>query len=165
MRQVKGNKELFTQRYFQDDKSVCKLARVLFIPIGRTMEKISDRHWIWNSPVTRTSLVVANKIFGSNLNVIKGKTVSLNTPEVRINISNVPISIMSLYRNATLAEDILYVNKIAFLASISAGIKFITLKCILNHRDSTLEVAFNQIKKVYALQGSTLSSADMDNEF
>ena len=40
---VEGQKELFTRRSFQDAKSACKLARVLFIPIGRTMEKISEQ--------------------------------------------------------------------------------------------------------------------------
>ena len=72
---------------------------------------------------------------------------------------------MSLYRNITLAEDILYVNKIAFLASIIVNIKFITLERILNRKANTLEVAFTRIKKVYTLQGSTLSAAKMDNEF
>ena len=56
---AKGEKELFTQCSFQDTKAECKLARVLFSPSGRTMEKISDSHCIQNYPVTRPSLVAA----------------------------------------------------------------------------------------------------------
>ena len=59
---------------------------------------------------------------------------------------------MSLYRIATLVADILYVNKIDFLSSISVRIKFITLEQILNRRANTLEAAFTHIKKVYTLQ-------------
>ena len=120
---VKGYKEQFTQRSVIYSKEDWKLAWVLFIPIGRTMEQIYDGHWLQHSPITCPSLVAANKFFGPNLNEIKGNKVLLKTPKVRINIANVPISIMSLYRNVTLASDILYFNKTVFLASISVSIK------------------------------------------
>ena len=117
---VEGYKELFTRRSVLYSKADCKLAWVLFIPIGRTMEQIYDGHWLQHSPITRPSLVAANKIFGPNLNAIKGNTVLLKTPKARINITNVPISIMSLYRNVTLASDILYFKKTVVLTLMDA---------------------------------------------
>ena len=107
------------------------------------MEQISNSHWFRNSPVTHPSLVEADKVFGPDLKFIKGKTVLLKNPEVKINISNIPISVISLYINATLSEDIIYVNIIDFLASISISIKFITLEHILNRRSNTIETSFN----------------------
>ena len=129
------------------------------------MEQISNSHWFRNSPVTRPSLVAANKIFGTDLKSIKGKTVSLKNPEVRINIANISISVMSLYINVALSEDILYVNIISFLPSIGISIKFVTLERILNCRSNTLEAYFTRINKVHALQCFTLSVANMYNKY
>ena len=119
---------MFTRRSFQDAKADHKLFRVILRPSGRTMKQISDRYLLRNSPVTCPSLGEAKKIFGPDLNAIKGNTVLLKTPEVRINVANINISILSLYHNVTLVSDILYFNKISFLSSISASIKFITLE-------------------------------------
>ena len=128
------------------------------------MEHISNSHWFRNSPVNRPSLVAANKIFGTDMKSIKIKTVLLKNPEVRINIANIPISVLSLYINVTLSEDILYVNIIAFLASISISIKLITLERILNRRSNTTEASFTRINKVHALRCFTLSAAKTDNK-
>ena len=92
------------------------------------MEQVSDSRLLQNPPVACPSLGEAKKIFGPDLNAIKGNTVLLKTPEVRINVANIYISILSLYHNVTLVSDILYFNKISFLSSISASIKFITLE-------------------------------------
>ena len=129
------------------------------------MEQISGAHFLRNAPVTRPSLVASNKIFGPDLNLIKGKTVLLKTLEVRITIANVPISIMSHHSNVTLAAYILYVKNITFLVSISVSIKFIILKRIINHKAKTIDTAFTRIKKEYLPRVFTLSVAKVDNEF
>ena len=72
---------------------------------------------------------------------------------------------MSIYRNFTLAADILYVNKIAFMAFISVSIKFITLNRIINRKSKTIEAALIRIKKLYSLRGFILSVAEMYNKF
>ena len=138
---------MFARRSFRDAKAYRKIFSVLFSPSGRTMEQISDSRFLRNSPVTCPSLGDAKTIFGPNLNAIKGNTVLLKTLEVRINVANIYISILSLYHNVTLVSDILYFKKRPFLSFISTSIKFITLKCILNRNYDTIESAFICIKR------------------
>ena len=156
---------MFARRSFRDAKAYRKIFSVLFSPSGRTMEQISDSHFLRNSPVACPSLGGAKKIFCPDLNAIKDNTVLLNTPEVRINVANIQISILGLYHNVTLVSDILYFNKISFLSSISASIKFITLECIIDRNSNTIEADFIWINTWYTLQGFTLSIPKMDNKF
>jgi hypothetical protein len=50
----------------------------------------------------------------------------------------VPQEILSLYRKVTLCVDIMYVNKIAFLVTISCHLKFATIEMIANCQEETV---------------------------
>ena len=109
-----------------------KIRKVLFSPSDWDMVRIVDGRLLENITIECKNLVTSNEIFGPDLIALKGKTVSQKTPEVQVEIESVPVAIMSLYCQDTVASNILFVNRISFLISISLHLKFGAVERIKN---------------------------------
>ena len=75
------------------------------------------------------------------------------------------MAIMSLYQQVTVTIEILYVNRIPFLISISLNLNFGTVERLKKHRVPTLVKNVRTIKKTYALQDFNLVVINMDTGF
>ena len=73
-----------------------KINKLLLIPSDRDMVWIVDGCLLANMTIIRKDLGAVNKIFGPDLNALKGKAFSHKTPEVQVEISSVPVAIMGL---------------------------------------------------------------------
>ena len=67
---------MFTQQSVRDVTLSRKINKVLFSPSDRDMVRITDRRLFTNIPISRKDIAAANKIFGPDLNALKGETVS-----------------------------------------------------------------------------------------
>jgi hypothetical protein len=85
---------------------------------------IIDKNLIQNMPVTRNNIHATEDIFGPNLRSLKGKTVNHPSIPVMGKIDGVPMEIKKNYKFMMLAMDIMFVNKIPFLLTISHGLHF-----------------------------------------
>ena len=94
------------------------------------MVRIVDGRLLANIPIGCKDFLAANKIFGPDINALKGKTISHKTPRLQMKIASVPVAIMTLYCQYTFVSDILFVNRIPFLISISLHLKFGTVERI-----------------------------------
>ena len=80
-----------------------------------------DYKWILQSnqvqecPVTAEDAVVANKIWGPDVPLLKGKTTRKTPPTVPTDIVEVPVEIRELHRMVMMSIDVFFVNKIPFL--------------------------------------------------
>ena len=74
------------------------------------MVRVVDMRLIENLPIRRKALTAANKIFGPDLNALKGKTVSQKTYELQVEIASVSMAFTSLYQQVTVASDMMFVN-------------------------------------------------------
>ena len=83
---------------------------------------ISVRYHIKNFPVIASDSKLAEKIYGTNIAGVRGKTVWINEPEYKF--YQTPISVPSKYIMVTLAAGIFYVNTIRLFFSISKHIGF-----------------------------------------
>jgi hypothetical protein len=72
---------------------------------------------------------------------------------------------MEKYRDVTICADIMFVNKIPFLVTISRGIKIGMVETLANRKQPTVVAAFKSVKGIYARQGFRVRLAHMDNEF
>jgi hypothetical protein len=94
--------------------------------------KLVDNNLIPNCPIGWADMLVTEAILGPNMNCLKGKTVRHGELHVKLDISPIPRNILLLYCKVTLCVDIMYVNKIPFLITISRHIKFTTIKLLAN---------------------------------
>ncbi len=65
----------------------------------------------------------------------------------------------------TLAADVFFVDKTAFLLSVSRQIKFITAEYVATHTAKSLSKHLTQVVQVYAQAGFAVRTILMDGEF
>jgi hypothetical protein len=150
------------------DYSRTVLARKIQIMTGRPSTKdllrIVDNNLLPNCPITRRDLLVAEKIFGPDLGSLKGKTVR-RAPQARVVFQQLPAELMRQYSKVTLCANIMSVNKVLFLVTISRNIKFGTATMIVDKLQKMVFSALKDVCKVYKTCGSRVETMLMDGEF
>ena len=64
----------------------------------------------------------------------------------------IPMDLMLLHKNAVLVVDIMFVKNVAFLITISRGIKFITVKYLKSHSAKQLSHSLKNVINLYGGQ-------------
>ena len=162
---VKENKKNYTNNDY-----LCALrARELQITMGRpstaTFVAALKNNGLMNCPVTPGDVRAAEQIFGPDIASLKGKTTRRNPPIIDSPITPVPADILKRYQNVTLCIDIMYVNRIPRLVSISRNIKFGTIEAIPNNKTAIALKGVKAILQVYRWNGFNIEMAFMDGEF
>jgi hypothetical protein len=100
---------------------------------------------IRNCTVTSTNVTNANEIFGPDRPTLRGKTVRILPPPVVTDYVQPPQEIVTLNRNVTLLIDIMFVNSLPFMVSVSCTIKFTTVEYLHGRKQPQLVTS----KKIY----------------
>ena len=88
-----------------------------------------------------------------------------NPPIIDSPVTTIPAGILKCYQKVTLCVDIMYVNRVAMLVSISRNIKFATIKAIPNNKSTMLMAGIKGILQIYQRHGFSVEVALMDGEF
>ena len=131
--------------YSKRDYSRAILARKIQRAIGRPntqkIMKIVTNNQLPNCPISTKDIVAAEAIFGLDIGMLEGKTRRKKT--ILVSIIK-PIPIPERYKDITLAIDIMYINAIPFLTTISRNIKFGSAQAI---PDRTHKSIYNALRK------------------
>ena len=107
---------------------MAKQARDTMFMVGRSSDKdyitIIESNQIENFPVKPESICIAKKIFGPELETLKGKTTKKKSISVPQDIINIPRSIKNAHRDAVISTDVMLVNTMLFFVTLSRVIKF-----------------------------------------
>ena len=111
-----------------------------------------ENNLIPNCPVSRRDIVTAEHIFGPDVGSLRGKTTRKQPIGVGLyNHKTIPSGIVKQYQDVILAVDILYVNKLPFIATISRYIlglwnSYVSKKqlCSLNTSNKSIGYADNE---------------------
>ena len=120
---------------------------------------------IANCPVTPANVEAAEHIFGPDIGSLNGKTMQRNSPIVDSPVTSIPANILDRYQKVTLCVDIMYVNRVAMLVSISRNIKFGTIEAIPNNKLGVILKSMQAIIQIYRGNGFVIEVALMDGEF
>jgi hypothetical protein len=142
---VKANQEGFTDQDYERAKRARKAQGLVGYPSPRDFKNMISSDMIRNCPVTPSDVANTNKIFGPDLTTLKGKTVRQTPPPVMTDYVQIPQEIVSLNRNVTLTINIMFVNGLPFMVSISRKIKFTTVEYLLGRKQPQL---VSSIKKI-----------------
>eukprot|EP00934_Nitzschia_sp_Nitz4_P008987 Nitzschia sp. Nitz4//scaffold353_size16344//11151//16190//NITZ4_008865-RA/size16344-processed-gene-0.13-mRNA-1//1//CDS//3329548925//8977//frame0 len=156
--------------YTDADYSRAVTARQMLIKIGRPnirdFENVIRQNAIPNCPVTIRDIRMAEDIFGPDIGSLKGKTTRRKPHRIRTDfIQLLPASVMQHYRRVTICGDLMHVNGVMMLITVSRNIKFHTVSIVNNKRTSTLLNQFKQINKVYRRAGFECEAALLDGAF
>ena len=162
---VKENKK----NYMNNDYLHALRARELQVMMGQpstaTFVEALKSNGLSNCPVTPADVEAAEQIFGPDIGSLKGKTTQRNPPIIDSPITSVPASILKQYQNVMLCIDIMYVNWVAMMISISRNIKFATIEAIPSNKTAILFKGVKAILQIYQCNGFNVEMALMDGEF
>jgi len=86
-------------------------------------------------PITKADIMRVEDILGPNLGSLKSKKTRTKPSRVIMNTCNeLPAGIIKEYVNVTLAVDIMYINEIPFVMTMSWAIHFWTAELIKNEK-------------------------------
>ena len=107
-----------------------------------------EKKLLANCPVTRQDIMATEHIFGPDEGCLKGKMVRRAPHTVRTDpVGLLPVDIMSRYRKVVLCVDIMYVNKVPFLMTVSRHIKLGTAERLVNRKEETVLAAIMEVCK------------------
>ena len=162
---VKDNRKNFTN----NDYLRAVRARELQVTVGRPSDKgfiqILKESSLPNCPVTPRDVVTANKLFGPDIGALKGKATRRGPPMVD---SPVPVDIthiLKYYGEVTLCIDLMYVNKVPLLVTLSRNVKFGTVEAVKDRKEATLLKSIAMVVTLHRKAGFTVTTALMDGEF
>ena len=126
---------------------------------------IVDNNLLLNNPIAREDVANAEDAFGSSLCCLQGKTTQKSGP-VRVQLPTlIPPETCERLHNVTLAVDIMFVNAVPFLVTMSKGVRFITTECLPDRRSDTVLAALLRVKRICNLRHFRVGLALADPEF
>jgi hypothetical protein len=96
-------------------------------PSTRDYVKTVEGGMLQSCPVSRADILAAEDIFGPNLGSLKVRTVRHNSDRVRSLAADVPFNINKAHKDVTLCFDIMFVNNITFLVTVSRSLRLGTI--------------------------------------
>jgi hypothetical protein len=119
---------------------------------------------IKNCNVTPIDIDNAYKLFGDDIASLRGKTVRTTPDPVMADYVEIPKEILDLNKDLTVAADIMFVNGMPFITSISRNIKFTTIEYVTSRSETNLVKSLLNIISLYKARGFAPSTALMDRE-
>ena len=145
---VKENKKNYTNNGYLCALRARELQVTMECPSTATFVEALKSNRLSNCPVTPADVEAAEQIFGPDIGSLKGKT-TWNPPIIDSPITSVPASILKWYQNVMLCIDIMYVNRVAMMISISRNIKFATIEAIPSNKTAILIKGVKAILQIY----------------
>jgi hypothetical protein len=119
-----------------------------------------------NCDVTRQDILNAEDIFGPDHGSLKGKTVRTESPQVTASrLVPIPAIIMEHYRRIVLCIDVMKVNKMPFLVTMTRAIKFGTVAWLKNAKTDTILARITDVRNIYLKRGFLLEIIEADGQF
>jgi hypothetical protein len=159
---VSENQSQYTNRDYNRAVLARNIQKMIGRPSTRAFIKIVDGNLLPNCPITRQDIVAAEKIVGKDVGSLKGKTVRSAPTRVEGLLVSIPPSLMSKYRNVTIAYYIMFVTKIPFFIPVSRHIKFGSVEMIPNQQIKTVVAAVKKLKNIYSQRGFNVVVLVMD---
>ena len=142
---VETNESNFTKRQIRQAKE----ARILYAKIGRPSHakylKILNNNLIRDCKITSEDAKIALHIYGPDKATVKGKTVRRQPSRVPVTpLSHLPESIIEFHSQVTLCVDILFVNGVPFLHTISKNIQLRTIEELTSHSYKIIIILYSK---------------------
>jgi hypothetical protein len=108
---------------------------------------------------------VCEAIYGLDIYALKGKAVRPKPKVVVNDYVEVPRELVDAHKSLILCVDIMYIDELPFLVTVSKYIKYITIRFIDDRSNETILEALQFVFPVYQAAGFTVKEIHCDREF
>ena len=162
---VKNQKAKYSALDVRRATAARKLQGTIGHPSINEFIRIVESNLLNECGTSRKDILIAEDMFGTSGSILKGKTTTPSTTHLREEIIPIPDFVIDNYKEVTLCVDILYVNSIPFVTSVSRHIYFTTAEAIQNAQAKTLINCVNRILSIYHKRGLRVTTMIADNQF
>ena len=134
-------------------------------PTDARFKQLVSERVLKDCPVTADDVTNAVSIFGPDLAGIRGKTVRGQPDRVETEFIPIPRDFYELHKFVTLTADVMFVNGIAFLTTLSRKIRMFTAEHIPTRTGPQLISSLTKVAKLYSRGGFIVRVILMDMEF
>jgi hypothetical protein len=120
---------------------------------------------IKNCPITTEDVNNAEKIFGTDMSSLRGKSTRCKSTLVREDGIEIPEELISQNRKIDLCIDIMYVNKCGFMTTIDQTIQFRSALPIENRTHEEYYRVLDMVLRLYNSPGFHIKTIHCDREF
>ncbi len=123
---VRGNLEGYTKHDIKKAQEARRLQGMIENHTEREFEEMVREKLIANRPVTVRNIQNAHQIFGPILANLRGKMARTKPEHVRADYVKIPQDFTDLHKYVTIVADVMFVNGLPFLVTLSRGISLVT---------------------------------------
>ena len=150
VKSVEENLTKYTQRSVDQAKAARRF-QVMFNNISTPkLLNIVHKNLVKGLPITRKDVKRAEEIYGPNVYALKGKTMNRKVDHVVAPITKIPKKILKEYKNITLCIDVMFINGIKFLLTVSQNIDFVTAQYVPSKKYSGYIKPIETVCNMYA---------------
>ena len=162
---VRDNFEHFTKEEIEKAVKARKLQGRVGYPADAKFANLVSSNSLKHSPVTASDAANAHTMFGPNLEGLRGKTVRQRPRRVETGYLRIPRDFYELHKFVTLTADVMFVNGIPFLVTMSRTIKFRTAEFAPSRTKKQLARLLRRVCMLYGRGGFVVRVILMDMEF
>ena len=120
---------------------------MLGYPLVVDLKTIIKMNAIWDNLVTNSDLKLMECLFGPDIPTIKGKTTRCHPHQLVSDMVSIPHELHDAKCNVCLYTDIMYINGMSFLTTISKNTKYHTTMWVVDHTGPTITTLVESILK------------------
>jgi hypothetical protein len=120
---------------------------------------------IKNCPIKPKHIANANSIFGPSVAGVRGGTTSQKPERVEAAVGRIPDDFHRLHKFVVLTANVMIVNGMAFLTTLSQKLRLSTVEQLLSRMATQLSNSLIKIVKPYTRTGFIVKVIMMDQEF
>ena len=162
---VNENRMGYTQRQFDRAKTARELYHIVGAPTVENFKALLRMNAIKNCPVTAEDVTISEKIFGTDMSTLKGKSTRKKPTPVREDIIEIPKELITQHRDVELCIDIMYVNECGMMTTIDRTIKFRAVLPMGNKTHEEYYGALDKVLRLYNEAGFVIKTIHCDGEF
>jgi hypothetical protein len=155
----------FTKRKVQDAIKARKAQAMTGHPTDAQFLEMVRNKTIKNCPVKPKHITNDCSIFGLSIAGVRGKTVRRKPEQLEAYPGCIPDDFHRLYRFVVITADVMFVNGIAFLTTLSQKLRLSTVEQLPSRTATQLSNSLTKIVRLYACTGFIVCIIMMDQEF
>ena len=129
------------------------------------MELVSTNS-IRNCPIDQRHIQAAEDIYGpTSVGALRGKTPRRQVGHVTATVDPVPAEVLTAHGDVTLAVDLMFINKVAFLITVSRGLRIGSIHALDNRQAPTVRNSLQFVINKYERRGFRITTIIADEEF